>query len=177
LKKHNLNNQVGLKLTELETHFAPAERLEDDEIYLQTIKILGLRKVLPVLNVLPNMVIIINEQRQVVFANYAFTKMIGKKRFEDGLGQRPGELVNCIHAKDHIYGCGTGENCKNCGAVITVLKSQETGQKQESEAIITVTKNGEQVPLDLHVIVNPLSVEDQVFYIVVFTENTNQKNK
>ncbi|MCK5183468.1 MAG: histidine kinase, partial [Candidatus Heimdallarchaeota archaeon] len=95
-------------MTELETHFAPAERLENDEIYLQTIKILGLRKVLPVLNVLPNMVIIINEQRQVVFANYAFTKMIGKKRFEDGLGQRPGELVNCIHAYDHIYGCGTG---------------------------------------------------------------------
>jgi len=71
--------------------------------------------------------IIINEQRQVVFANYAFTKMIGKKRFEDGLGQRLGELVDCIHAHDYIYCCGTGENCRYCGAVLKVLKAQETG--------------------------------------------------
>ena len=167
---HHTDYQVGIKLTELETHFAPAERLEDDEIYLQTIKILGLRKVLPVLNVLPNMVIIINQQRQVVFANYAFTKMIGKKRFEDGLGQRPGELVKCIHAHDHIYGCGTGENCKSCGAVITVLKAQETNEKQERNAVITINKKDKQIPLNLNVIASPLPVEDQAYYLVVFTE-------
>ncbi|MCK5185019.1 MAG: hypothetical protein KAQ95_11985, partial [Candidatus Heimdallarchaeota archaeon] len=70
-----------------------------------------------------------------------------------------------------------GENCKHCGAVLTVLKSQETGLKQERDAIITVSKNGDQVPLDLHVIASPLPLENQVFYLVVFTENSNQKSK
>jgi hypothetical protein len=158
-------------LTEIDTHFAPAERLDNDEIYLQTIKVLGLRKVLPVLNVLPNMVVIANKQRQVVFANYAFTKMIGKNRFEDGLGERPGELISCVHAQDHISGCGTGEACRYCGAVLTVLKAQETGEKQEGDAILTVKKNGKHIELNFNVIVNPLPIEDQVFYLVVMTEN------
>ena len=157
-------------MTELETHFAPAERLDIDDVYLQTIKVLGLRKVLPVLNVLPNMVVILNKERQVVFANYAFTKMVGKKRFEDGLGQRPGELIDCIHAHDHIYGCGTAEDCRYCGAILTVLKTQETGEKQEGDAILTVTKNKKHVTLNFNIIANPLPIEDQVFYLVVMTE-------
>jgi PAS domain-containing protein len=157
-------------LTELDTHFASAERLEDDEIYLQTIKILGLRKVLPVLNILPNMVVIINKQRQVVFANYSFTKMIGKKRFEDGLGERPGELISCVHAFDHISGCGTGEACRYCGAILTVLKAQETGKTQEGDAILIVKKKGEHIELNYHIIANPLPIEEQMFYLVVFTE-------
>lgn len=157
-------------MTELETHFAPAERLDIDDVYLQTIKVLGLRKVLPVLNVLPNMVVILNKERQVVFANYAFTKMVGKKRFEDGLGQRPGELIDCIHAHDHIYGCGTAKDCKYCGAVLTVLKTQETGEKQEGDAILTVKKNKKHVSLKFNIIANPLPIEDQVFYLVVMTE-------
>ena len=157
-------------MTESDTDFAPAERLDIDEIYLQTIKVLGLRKVLPVLNVLPNMVVIINQQRQVVFANYSFTKMIGKKRFEDGLGERPGELIDCIHAHTHISGCGTAEDCRYCGAVLTVLKTQETGETEEGEALLTVKKNGKHVELSFNIIANPLPIEDQVFYLVVMTE-------
>ena len=158
-------------MTELDTHFASAERLDIDDIYLQTIKVLGLRKVLPVLNVLPNMIVIINQQRQVVFANYAFTKMIGKERFEDGLGERPGELINCIHAHDHISGCGTAEDCRYCGAVLTVLKAQETGLTQEGNAILTVKKNNKHIELNFNIIANPLPIDDQVFYLVVMTEN------
>ncbi|NHJ31235.1 MAG: hypothetical protein FK732_00090 [Asgard group archaeon] len=158
-------------MTETDTDFAPPERLDVDDVYLQTIKVLGLRKVLPVLNILPNMVVIVTQQRQVVFANYAFTKMIGKKRFEDGLGERPGELISCIHAHDHISGCGTAEDCRYCGAVLTVLKTQETCETQEGDAIITVKKNKKHIELRFNIIANPLPIEDQVFYLVVMTEN------
>jgi hypothetical protein len=156
-------------MTKPETYFASPERLENDDVYLQTIKILGLRQVLPVLNVLPNIIAIINAHRQVVYANEAFTKAIGIDRFEDGLGQRPGELLECIHSHDTEYGCGTGKKCKYCGAVLTVLKCQETGQKEESDAIITISKNDELVTLNLQVIANPLSVDNETFYLVVMS--------
>ncbi len=160
-----------MKLTEPDTYFAPAKRLDQGDVYLQTIKILGLRSAIQVLNILPNLVAILNMERQIVFTNKAFTKYLETKKFEDGLGLRPGELIECIHSHDHINGCGTGKDCKYCGAVLTLLKSQETGVKQEGNANITVTKDEKQIDLDFHIIASPITVDNEIFYIVVFTEN------
>ena len=96
-----------------ETDFAPAERLTDGDVYLQTIKILGLRNLLPILQILPNMVAILNKERQVIFANDAFISGISTEKFEDSLGQRPGELLTCVHSLDNVNGCGTGKECKH----------------------------------------------------------------
>jgi PAS domain-containing protein len=156
-------------MADIDTYFAPPGRLRNDEVYIQTIKILGLRNVLQILNVLPNMVAILNRNRQVLFANDAFIEAIGAKKFDDSLGQRPGELFACIHAQDHINGCGTGKACRHCGAVLTFLKCQETGQKQENNANITINKEGKHVPLDLHVIASPITVDNELFYLVVLT--------
>lgn len=158
-------------MAEVETHFASAKRLKNDDVYIQTIKILGLRNVLPILNILPNMVAIINKHRQVIYANDAFIEAISVTKFEDSLGQRPGELLACIHAHDHINGCGTGEACRHCGAILTFLKCQETGQKQENNANITIKKEGKHVPLDLHVIASLITVDHEIFYLIVITDN------
>lgn len=157
-------------MTKVTTYFAPAERLENSDIYMQTIKILSLRNTLPILNILPNMVAILNKERQVVFSNDTFTKAIGKEGFEEGLGQRPGELLACIHAQDTEYGCGTGKECKYCGAVLTILKSQETGKKEESMAKINVLKEGNLATLNLNVIASPITVDNEIFYMVVITD-------
>jgi len=157
-------------LNNKETDFAPAERLTDGEVYLQTIKILGLRNLLPILQILPNMVAILNKERQVIFANDAFISAITVDKFEDSLGQRPGELLTCVHSLDNVNGCGTGKECKHCGAVLVILKTQETGCKQESNAKITINKDGKLVSLDLQIIASPITVDNEIFYIVIITE-------
>ncbi|HUT79828.1 MAG TPA: PAS domain-containing sensor histidine kinase [Candidatus Bathyarchaeia archaeon] len=164
-------------MNELDTQFAPIERLDDDKIYLQTIKILGLRNAIQILDVLPNMAAILNQSRQVVYANDSFVKTIGKNEFEDALGQRPGELLDCIHAHDHENGCGAGHDCRYCGAVLTVLKCQETNTEEENDARITIKKNNKQIPLDLHVKAKPLVVDNETFYIVVIDDISNQKRR
>jgi len=162
-------------LKKAKTYFASAERLDYDEVYSQTIKILGLKEVISVLNTIPNLIAILNKERQVVYANKAFTEMIGLKNFEDGLGKRPGELFKCIYAHDTIYGCGTAENCRYCGAILTVLNCQETNQKQENDALITIFgSNKEQIPIHLNVIANPLYVDNQIFYFVIMTLKNGQ---
>ncbi|NHJ38850.1 MAG: hypothetical protein FK731_02375 [Asgard group archaeon] len=158
-------------MSEVDTYFAPAKRLEIDDVYLQTIKILSMRNVLPILNILPNMIAILNKYRQVLYANDAFIEAISVDKFEDSLGHRPGELLACIHAQDHINGCGTAEACRYCGAILTFLKSQETGQKQENDANITIHKEGKYVPLDLHVIASPITVNSEIFYFIAITNN------
>ena len=157
-------------MTKVETYFASPERLENGDVYTQTIKILSLRNTLPILDILPNMVAILNKERQVIFSNETFTKAIGKEGFEEGLGQRPGELLACVHSQDTENGCGTGKECKYCGAVLTVLKAQETGRREESDARITIDKEGQLVTLNLNVIASPITVDNEIFYLAVITD-------
>ncbi len=160
-----------------ETYFAPAERLDNDEIYTQAIKVLGLRKTINILNNLPSMIAIINQQRQVIYSNETFTKTLGIATFEESLGQRPGELLDCIHANTEDFGCGTSRDCRYCGAVITVLEAQKKQTRTEGDCRITVEKNGKHIPLDLHVIASPLSVEDNTFYLVAITDISNANRR
>ena len=155
-------------MTVEDTYFASAERLDKGDVYLQTIKILGLRSTIQILNLLPNLVAILNLERQVIYANTSFANAIENARFEESLGQRPGELLACVHAQDHIGGCGTGKYCRHCGVVLTILKSQETGLKQQDKANISVKKNGKYVNLDFEVIVSPITVDNEIFYITIY---------
>ena len=151
-------------MTEPDTYFAPPNRLDKGDVYLQTIKILGLRSAIQVMNIIPNLIAILNMERQIVFTNKAFEDFLETKKFEDGLALRPGELIECIHAHDHRNGCGTGKECRYCGAVLTVLKSQETGTRQEGDATIDVAKDGNEMTLNINIIASPITVDGEIFY-------------
>ena len=55
------------------TDFAPAERAPQDEILRQHDKLVALFFVHELLDAVPNMAVILNEQRQIVFANFTLT--------------------------------------------------------------------------------------------------------
>ncbi|MBL6928525.1 MAG: HAMP domain-containing histidine kinase [Rhodospirillales bacterium] len=75
------------------------------------------------------MVLILNRERQIVFANRRFLEFRGDDNAALVFGLRPGEAVECIHAlaDDTPAGCGTSEFCETCGAVNAILESQRTG--------------------------------------------------
>ena len=160
---------MKMATNKMKTDFAPAERLEDGDVYLQTIKFLGMRNLIQILNILPNLVAVVNKERQVIFMNDAFMEGVESDIFEDCLGQRPGELFTCIHSMDNPGGCGTGKYCRHCGAVLTMLKAQETGKKTERNAEITVNRNGEIVTINMHLVASPITVDNEIFYILVMT--------
>lgn len=156
-------------MTKPDTYFAPPDRLDNGDVYLQTIKILGLRSAIQVMNIVPNLMAILNIQRQIIFTNKAFEEFLEVQKFEDGLALRPGELIECVHAHSHENGCGTGKECRYCGAVLTLLKCQETGTRQEGDAIIDIVKNEKEITLKINVIASPITVDNEIFYIVVLT--------
>lgn len=160
-----------------DTHFAPAERIDLNEIMKQTNKILELSYITEFLNAFPNIVIVLNRQRQVIFANDTFTEMLGLRNFEEGLGQRPGELIKCIHAHSGPNGCGTGRNCKYCGAVLTILDTIKYNKKQQRESRILAVMNGKVVPLNLEVIAKPLTIGEEDFILVIMTDISSKKRK
>lgn len=160
-----------------ETHFASPERLGRGVIKEQYEKVLSLEHTKEILNSFPNIVLVLNKQRQVVFANETFVEILGIKEFEEALGQRPGELLECVNSAILQGGCGTSKNCRYCGAVLTILKSQETGEEQESEARLTTRKEDKIVPLDFHVIAKPLIIDEEQFTVVIMSDISTIKRK
>ncbi len=153
-----------------ETFFASPERLSKEDVTRQSNKIINLAYAAKILNSLSNMVAVVNEHRQVIYANDIFVDKVGLNDFQEAIGQRPGELIHCIHANDTKNGCGTGRNCKYCDALYAVYTSQNTNTTVESESRITSSVNGKITALNLNVKASPFDYEGQKFTLVVMTD-------
>lgn len=159
--------------TEIPTQFAPAERASQVEISQQTHAILNLPLLEQLFNAVPDIVLIVNQQRQIVFANHNLLKLLSLEKIEIILGLRPGEALGCVHAFEAPGGCGTSEFCKTCGAVQALLSSLR-GQETVQECRITLF-GGE--ALDLQVWATPLKVEDQLFSIFAIKDISHEKRR
>jgi signal transduction histidine kinase len=152
------------------TYFASPERVKKKDLVKVSNKIFDLTYARRILNSIPNMVIIVNEFRQVIYANDVFIRVVGLKRFQDVLGQKPGELVKCIHSNATEWGCGTGKECRYCGAINTVLSSVKENTIVENEARITTVHDGKIIPLDLHIKASPFEFEGKNYTLVILTD-------
>ncbi len=104
----------------MKTYFAPAERISKEDAFYQYLSITKNNSLINIIQALPEVVVLLNKFRQIVFANKTFLNLLNKK-IEDVVGLRPGEAVGCIHANENKAGCGTSRFCRFCGAVKTIL--------------------------------------------------------
>ncbi|MFX0003827.1 MAG: ATP-binding protein, partial [Candidatus Hermodarchaeota archaeon] len=160
----------------LETHFAPAKRKSLEEIREEA-KEFFKTYFEEILNSIPNITLIVNEERQVVFLNKTVINLFGIKNIEEAIGSRPGEIIKCIHSQDYIHGCGTGQNCRYCGAVNAVLQSLETNERIISESRITSNFHGNLISFDLNVTAQPFSLKGKKFVMVFLSDISNQKRQ
>lgn len=177
----------------MDTAFAPAERASQEEIERQYTKLAELPFVRDFLDAVPNMSVVLNEYRQIVFANRAFAEFLGIKDsgellgknhceafkclYADILGLRPGEAVGCIRSRLTDGGCGTSLFCRTCGAVISILNSQKRCALdiQECRMICGDEENG--TSLDLRVWSRPIRVQDELFTVFSVLDISNEKRR
>jgi hypothetical protein len=156
------------------TDFAPAKRspsekiaqdatLFNSEIFFKTI-----------INALPNIVVILDQNRQIVFANKALLDMLQVNDPLAVLGRRTGEVINCKHANENEGGCGTTKFCRYCGAVNAILKSQ-AGQYAVEECRILVGGNGAESALDLRVCAKPFVHHGEQFTCFIALNIADEK--
>ncbi|MCL6558775.1 MAG: PAS domain-containing protein, partial [Firmicutes bacterium] len=106
------------------TCYAPAERLPADRIAEQAKSLESLHGACSFFDALPNVIMVLNFQRQVIFCNKALLDLLGIREHEALIGLRPGEILRCIHACETAGGCGTTESCRTCCAINAILESQ-----------------------------------------------------
>lgn len=158
----------------LPTQFAPAERLGAEEIRSQGLKFSGLTILNRFLNAIPDIFVVLNKQRQIVYANKTILDFLGLESDKFVIGKRVGEALNCTHAYETDGGCGTTEFCKNCGAVNAILNSQK-GKPDIQECRITLKDKGD--ALDLRVWATPFQLAGDDYTIFAVADISDEKRR
>ena len=151
------------------TEFAPAKRAPADKVQRQARSFADQPLLRHLLDAMPQMVVILNQQRQIVYANTLTYQQLGIPEGQAVLGLRPGELVGCVHAFEHECGCGTTLFCSQCGAVRAILSAQG-GQALMQECHILQGQNEQLNALDLNVLATPLAANGESFVIFAIND-------
>lgn len=169
--KINLTPTVPVPLP---TQFAPAERADSHTVNTQSARFATLSPQLRVfLDAVPDIVIVLNAHRQIIFANRNTQTLLGADEMRL-LGLRPGEALNCVHASETDGGCGTTTFCSTCGAVRAILTSLR-GQADVQECRIIQKDTNE--ALDLRIWTTPLRIDDQNFSIFAVNDIRHEKRR
>jgi hypothetical protein len=117
----------------VDTVFLPAERAGHDTILSQR-AIAERSSVAQFFNDYPEPALILNRDRQIVWANQAAMRLGAdiSPRFDD---PRPGEFIGCVHACDAEGGCGTSRACSFCSVgrgFCGVIERHASGSWEES---------------------------------------------
>lgn len=155
---------------------APAERArpEDMEHHKQILRRNPV--ILKILDALPGRVVIMNQERQILFANQSMLESTSYNDWESLIGRRLGEAINCVHHADGPGGCGTSEYCRTCGAVQAFMESHLKGSSTR-ECRITMAGNGFEDSLELLVWATQIELEGHTFTIFAGKDVSHEKRR
>jgi K+-sensing histidine kinase KdpD len=159
------------------THFASAKRTPADKI-LKEYELVGSEKFFTeIFGAITGIGAVIDQNRQIVYANENFLTLFGINTLETILGKRLGEVVSCIHSAEEPSGCGTSVSCAYCGAVNVIMESQKTGAKSIRETRISTVVDGKLKSWDLNIISTPVTLSGTRFYVLVLQDISAEKRR
>jgi signal transduction histidine kinase len=159
------------------TYHAPAERAAPADLHAARTAFLRDGLALAVIEGLPDPVMVLNRQRQIIAGNSALLALVGLTSWEHVLGLRPGEAAHCIRHAEGPGGCGTGLSCLNCGAVDAVLKCFASRAPVAQECRLQVQRAAGTTALDVLVRANPVALADFDLAVVVFRDISAEKRR
>ncbi len=162
---------------ETPTYFAPAARQAPEQVACQRQALKRSQALGGALDSIPDLVMVLNQQRQIIYANQQLLETLGVDSEQGLLGRRPGEVLACAHAGQMPGGCGTSENCRDCGAALAILASLE-GQKSLRECQLLVQdQQGGSHALDLQVWASPLEIEGANYSLLAVADQADHQRR
>jgi len=123
---------------------------------------------------IPEIYLILDDKRQVVYANKAMYEFLKEKKEANIHGRMPGDLLNCRHAFENELGCGSTETCTTCGAFKAIVSSLE-GKSAIEECRIEQNETGD--ALDFRVWTTPFQIDDVRYSILALTDISHEKRR
>jgi PAS domain S-box-containing protein len=161
---------------ELDTRFASAYRSPRDEVECDFLEI-SQNSCSVYFSFFPLPLLVLNNHRQLVFANQACLGMLGLSSVEDFLGHRPGEAIQCAYSGIEPGGCGTSRFCRECGLVRAVLGCMESNGPSTHDTRILQSMEGKCQARDFRVHAVPFNVGESRFYVVTIQDISDLKKR
>lgn len=157
----------------METHFAPAKRLETPEIIIQNKELISVAFITELASATNNLFIILNQERQIVFANHTFLNILGLSEQDVLDGRRLGESLDCKYSDLMEGGCGTSEFCVNCGAANAILDAINGNESEKECRIITINNDA----FDFMIKTKPFAHKDNKYILLSAIDVSDTKRK
>lgn len=136
-----------------------------------------LNSAIPVMiEAIPDYVLVLDQQYQVLAVNGRLLEAFDIKDPKMLIGLKPGEALHCIHADKNPDGCGAGRHCKKCGAVLSIIESQQSNTLVSKEYRVTID-DGQWRALDLEVVVSPLEIGELQLFLFVLRDISAEKRR
>jgi signal transduction histidine kinase len=161
----------------VKTYFAPPERAQPATVRRQHKKVSEVHSLSNVLSAVPEFVAVLNQERQVVYANDALVRYLKAESSLPLCGRRPGELFNCIHSGEMENGCGTSASCRDCGAVQAILETQSSNASKSRECTIVVRDQDKELTYNFRIITTPFLIAGEQFVLFSLSDIGEQKRK
>jgi len=155
------------------TDFLPAERAGKAEIENQSKSFLENKLLKKLVDSITQMLVILNEERQMVYANQSYLNFCNSTGLSPAIGKRPGEALDCIHSLLTKSGCGTTKYCQSCGAAKAINESKN-GNQSVMECSITTKTN---YSLDLRITATPYKYNKQSYTIFAICDIGDEKRR
>lgn len=161
----------------MEKKYDFVKRETHEDVLISLSKIQNADYIRDIINALPYIAAILNKYRQVIFSNEVLLDQLSLSSIDEVIGLRPGELIHCVNSKKEEGGCGASENCKVCGAFLSILDAQVKKQKSQYECRIKANKNGKEIAYDFLATSTPITWDNEEFIIFSLTDISSEKRR
>ena len=151
------------------------KRISHPEMIRRPVRINKIEQAQQIMKTMPNLGIILNENRQIVYANEAITSLLGLGTM-DKLGLRLDEIVSCIYSDMTKTGCVSSKTCQNCSADNTMVKCIKSRKHEVGVRRIQSIMNGQLTSFDFSFSCAPLVVND-VFFVIIYLADVKGEEK
>ncbi len=169
-------SELSPENTPVTSYYAPPERASPESVQRMATSVLETPLFTRLLEAMPCPAVVLNQERQIVYANGRMLAVVNGGQQAEVLGKRPGEVVGCIHAKEGPAGCGTSEACAMCGAVNAILECQRTGRMITQECRISV-ETGYEGALDFEVVACSFSLSSEPVTVCSLRDISHEKRR
>lgn len=154
--------------------FLSVERSSDEEISESFMAISGYKTIKALIDAMPCFIVIIDGNRQIVFCNKNLLDAVDVNDVRMLVGQRPGEILKCVHTSECDTGCGTTHYCKYCGAGQAIKICQEQHLKVTKECRLSSRSFG---ALELSVTATPFTLDNRNFTLLTMSDISDNKRR
>ena len=163
---------MGYKSHDSNNHLLSSNIFREEISFLH--EIYDVNEIYNILEKIPVNYVILDDQRQIVYGNKNALSLFGNYSLNDILGQRLGDVLECIYSKKNLESCGVSESCKSCKLLNSTIKSLNN---ESTNIEIRLERFNSQIDWDLKIWTDPLVINHKKYVAVTIHDIKLQKTK